>query len=101
MWFDAEKKISTTCQHREYVTHAEGMTFCILSYSAYANTDISFVFQNGMPGSGNFTSADRCKIANNHIPCNYAKEVDKYHSKAFISLFSDDGSRLLTVSQGQ
>ncbi|KAK7576357.1 hypothetical protein V9T40_012643 [Parthenolecanium corni] len=55
--------------------------------------------KNGMPGSGNFTSADRCQIANDRIPCNYAKEVDKYHSKAFISLFSDDGSRLLTVSQ--
>lgn len=53
-----------------------------------------------MPNSGNFTHGDICKISNYHIPCNYSKEVDKYHCKAFISIFSDDGSKLLTVSQG-
>lgn len=54
-----------------------------------------------MPGSGNFTHGDLCKITNYRIPCNLAKDVDKYHGKALLGVFNDDGTRLLTVSQGK
>lgn len=54
-----------------------------------------------MSGSGNFTHGDMCKITNYRVPGNFSKEVDKYSGKALIGVFSEDGSRLLTVSQGQ
>lgn len=54
-----------------------------------------------MPGSGNFTHGDMCKITNYRVPCHLVKDIDRYNTKAFISVFSDDGNKLLTVSQGE
>lgn len=98
MWFTSETKPFTAEKYCEHVKHAKSKSLATRRFVPINSQPVSF--QNGMPGSGNFTHGDMCKITNYRVPCHFVKDVDRYHTKAFISVFSDDGSKLLTVSQG-
>lgn len=69
---------------------------CFIKYNNVCSSILNR--EKGIYKTGGFSCERKCRITNNYLP-NYLENQDRYDSKVFCGIFSNDGERFLSASQ--